>query len=225
MRDRMVINRVSAALGSNVFPRDVDDAVVEICRGRIGAGIRPMQVQAELAGLIRLVNDHKPKTVLEIGTARGGTLCLLCRFASPEARIVSVDLPYARNGGGYPHWKEPYFYRFAQRRQRLHLLRADSHSAETIAEAGRLAGERGFDFILIDGDHSYGGVRHDFLSYRPMLAPGGLLALHDVLPNDSDPSIEVNRFWRELEADPLLATATIVADPAQRKCGIGLVYG
>jgi predicted O-methyltransferase YrrM len=224
-RDRLSIGRVDEALRSNRFPDDVGRAVRAVCQGAVGAGIRPMQDPDELEALIREVERLRPRRVLEIGTARGGTLLLLCRFAAPDATIVSVDLPYGRNGGGYPRWKENHYRSFAGPAQSLHLLRADSHATGTVERVRRIAGEDGFDFILIDADHSYEGVRRDYLNYRPLLAHGGLMALHDILPNESDPSIDVNRYWRELEDDPLVRTERIVADPAQGMYGIGLVRG
>lgn len=35
------------------------------------------------------------------------------------------------------------------------------------------------DFIHIDADHSYEGVRKDFYLYSKLLSPGGLITLHD----------------------------------------------
>jgi predicted O-methyltransferase YrrM len=224
-RDWWVIGRVASALRKGQFPDNPQQAVNEVCRNATGAGIRPMQVPEELAGLIHEVDLLRPKAVLEIGTARGGTLLLLCRFAAPDATIVSVDLPYGRNGGGYPHWKEPHYRQFAQSSQNMHLVRANSHASDTVAHVHDIVGERGFDFILIDADHSYEGVKRDYLNYRPLLAPGGVLALHDILPNNQDPSIDVDRFWDELEADPNFQTETIVADPSQGMYGIGVVRG
>lgn len=225
MRDWCAIGRVRRGLARDCFPGDVDGAVREVCEGTFGSAIRPMQVPKELSGLIREVEAARPEGVLEIGTARGGTLLLLCRFSAPDAAIVSVDLPYGRNGGGYPRWKEPYYRDFIRANQTLHLMRADSHAPATVERVGCIAGERGFDFILIDADHSYDGVKRDYLNYRPLLAPGGILALHDVLPNLGDPSIDVNRFWTELENDPLIRTETIIADPRQGMYGIGIVRG
>jgi len=37
-------------------------------------------------------------------------------------------------------------------------------------------------FIFIDGDHAYAGVKRDILDYYPLLAPGGIMLLHDWLP-------------------------------------------
>jgi predicted O-methyltransferase YrrM len=225
MRDRLAIGRVRQTLRIDGFPTQADAAVREVCEGAFGAGIRPMQCPNELTALVRAVERAKPKTVLEIGTARGGTLLLLCRFAARDATVVSVDLPYGRNGGGYPHWKEPHFRQFAQADQTLHLLRADSHTTATVETVAGIVGPRGFDFILIDADHSYEGVKQDYHNYRPLLARGGLLALHDILPNPGDPSVNVDRFWAELAADPDVQTKTIIADPGQGMYGIGLVRG
>ncbi|MDG4650163.1 class I SAM-dependent methyltransferase [Roseibacterium sp. SDUM158017] len=224
-RDRLFMGRVRDAIARDKVPGNPDGAVRAVCEDALGAGIRPMQCPRELAALIGEVDAARPRSVLEIGTARGGTLFLLCRFAAPDATIVSVDLPYGRNGGGYPRWKERDYRGFARDGQALHLLRADSHAQATVADVAALGGERGFDFILIDADHSYEGVRRDYLNYRPLLAEGGLLALHDVLPNTGDPSIDVNRFWIELENDPGVRTETIVTDPDQGMYGIGLVRG
>jgi predicted O-methyltransferase YrrM len=35
------------------------------------------------------------------------------------------------------------------------------------------------DFIFIDGNHSYEGLRADWEAWRPLVAPGGIVALHD----------------------------------------------
>ncbi|RZW10410.1 MAG: class I SAM-dependent methyltransferase [Rhodobacteraceae bacterium] len=223
-RDRGKINRLPKFLDENVFPRDVESAVHAICEGEQGEGIRPMQLEPELNSLISLIRDRKPTTVLEIGTARGGTLCLLCRFAAPEATIVSVDLPYGRNGGGYPRWKEAYYHLFPLPEQTLHLIRANSHATETVAKVAQAIGGRSFDFILIDADHSYEGVKTDFRLYAPLIAKNGLIALHDVLPNIGDPSIDVNRFWDELTSKPDQKTSTLTSYADQKAFGIGLVY-
>ena len=39
------------------------------------------------------------------------------------------------------------------------------------------------DFLFIDGDHSYDGVKADFEMYAPMVRPGGLIAFHDINPD------------------------------------------
>lgn len=55
--------------------------------------IEPNQLKYEITKLLVLLMELEPKVVLEIGTARGGTLFLFTRVAGPEATIISIDLP------------------------------------------------------------------------------------------------------------------------------------
>jgi hypothetical protein len=56
-----------------------------------------------------------------------------------------------------------------------------------------------YDFIFIDGDHSYDAVRKYWLNYGPMVADGGIVVFHDILPHVRLPSVEVWRLWAELK--------------------------
>lgn len=197
------------------------DAAMKTAFDGVGGTIRPYQNLPEIRQLLDLLVVRKPKRVLEIGTANGGTLFLLCRAADPDAKIVSVDLPGGWFGGGYPKWKTTLYQRFTGANQELHLLRADSHNAQTFASVEGLLGGRMFDFIFIDGDHTYEGVRQDYEQYRKLLAPGGVIGFHDIVPNVTDPDCQVPRFWRELRATE--KTSEFVENPAQPGAGIGIV--
>jgi len=67
--------------------------------------IRPVQVYEEILKLAEVVADLKPRRVLEIGTANGGTLFIWYRLASDDATVISIDLPGGPFGGGYPMWR------------------------------------------------------------------------------------------------------------------------
>jgi predicted O-methyltransferase YrrM len=154
----------------------------------------------ELEPLIALVRERKPSTVVEIGTFKGGTLFALCQAADPEARIVSIDLPKGKGlfGGGYS-WREGRrFRKFPQPGQRLTTLRCDSHSPETVRQVEDLLGGRPIDFLMIDGDHTYDGVKRDWETWEPLVAPQGLIVLHDILEHPEQPLSEVDRFWSEI---------------------------
>jgi predicted O-methyltransferase YrrM len=71
--------------------------------------------------------------------------------------------------------------------QRVSLLMGrDSHSETTFRRVARLLGGRSIGFLFIDGDHSRYGVRQDFDMYSPLVAPGGLVAFHDISPNPAE---------------------------------------
>jgi predicted O-methyltransferase YrrM len=154
----------------------------------------------ELSGLICLLEEQKPGAVLEIGTYAGGTLYCWCKVARPDAVVISVDLPGGKWGGGYTDERaEEMRMLFPGPGQQLHLLAADSHDESTIRSIQKLLNGRQLDFLFIDGDHSYEGVKQDFDMYSPLVRTGGLIAFHDILPHPNDPDVKVDEVWNEVK--------------------------
>jgi predicted O-methyltransferase YrrM len=156
------------------------------------------QKLSELESLIALVRERKPHTVVEIGTFKGGSLWAWCQIADPSALIVSIDLPKGMFGGGYTRWQGRRFRRYSGPEQDLRLLRRNSQSPSTVSEVERLLDGRQIDFLMIDGDHLYEGVKRDWELYEPFVAPDGLIALHDILEHAEQPLCQVDQLWGEL---------------------------
>ena len=161
--------------------------------------IRPRQNTMEIQALYDRVCELMPRRVLEIGTANGGTLYLWTQAAAEDATIVSVDLPGGKFGGGYPPPRGRFYQHFARPEQDLHLLRLDSHLPSTLRQVREVFGGEPVDFAFIDGDHTYAGVKADFIEYGPLVRPGGLIAFHDVLLSPRDPSKHVHVLWDQLK--------------------------
>ena len=185
-----------------------------------------MQKLRELAPLVALLRRRNLGVVVEIGTARGGTFYAWCKLAEENAVIVSIDLPGGPYGGGSTLEEVAAFQRFGRPGQQLHFIRDDSHDEETRSKLAEILGGRHIDFLMIDGDHTYEGVRRDFEMYGPLVGPGCPIALHDILPHPDDQACEVDRFWHEIKSryrhtefiDPY-------RDPHGRQYGgIGVVY-
>src|SRR5690348_32017 len=140
-----------------------------------GIRIVPAQVPEEIIQLLNIISQKPPTRVLEIGTAGGGTFFLLARMAAEDALLISADLPQGQFGGGYPKWRGRLIESFARGQQRVRLLRADSHSPDTLRQIQELLNGKPLDFLLIDGDHRYEGVKADFQMYSPFVRPGGLI--------------------------------------------------
>jgi predicted O-methyltransferase YrrM len=157
------------------------------------AFLHPFQVPQELVRLLEDVRKLNPQTVLEIGTHRGGTLYLWARLARPDATLISIDLPGGKFGGGYSPFRAPIYRRMAQKGQKIHLMRANSHSPATLIETKRLLSGQPVDFLFIDGDHSFEGVKQDWEMYSPLVRAGGLVVFHDVAGNYED--TQVKAFW------------------------------
>jgi predicted O-methyltransferase YrrM len=176
------------------FWRDCRLARQAVDRGAI-------QKWRELAPLIGLVRNRKLKTVVEIGTARGGTFYIWCKLAGPDATIVSIDLPGGPFRGSHVHREADVQTLLAYRRpdQVLHFLRTDSHSPATLEQLVQILSSRAVDFLFIDGDHTYEGVKQDFDFYSPLVAPHGLIAFHDIVPALHNTACQVHVFWREIK--------------------------
>jgi predicted O-methyltransferase YrrM len=177
---------------------DVDK---ELAREAVRRGA--VQKVPELERLVALVRERRPRTVVEIGTDKGGTLFAWCQLASPEALLVSIDLPKGLFGGGYS-WRDARRFRkfFTQPDQRLYALRRDSHDPKTLQRLEGILAGGAIDFLMIDGDHTYDGVKRDWELYGPLVAPGGLIAFHDILRHEFQAErpepCDVDRFWEEL---------------------------
>lgn len=183
--------------------------------------VQSMQVPEEIRELLTILKEKQPKTLLEIGTARGGTLFLFCLVASSDAIVVSVDLPAGKFGGGYKGWKKIIYKQFALKNQKLILLRTNSQDENTLLLVQKHLDGKKADFVFIDGDHSYEGVKRDFMLYKDVVAKGGMIGLHDIVEGDTSMVGGVPQFWNELKAT--YTTREIIKDKSQGGYGIGLV--
>lgn len=183
-----------------------------------------IQVQDEFAAALDVVAGLEPRTVVEIGTAFGGTLFGWAQVAHAEAHLVSLDLPGGVGGGGYLPHHEPHFRNFCAPGQRLNCILGDSTRPEVIDRVGATLGGRAVEMLFIDGDHSYEGAGRDFANYRRLVRDGGLILFHDIQPPPPDATqpMGVWRFWREIK-DQYRHTE-IVHDPNQHSAGIGILY-
>lgn len=177
-----------------------------------------LQKPAELAGLLGIAVGLEPRVVCEIGTAAGGLLWALA-CALPSGRtFVSVDLPGGPGGGaqGLEAGVLTDLLRDPGEAARVIEIRGDSTTVE-------LAGVPPIDLLLIDGDHSDAGVRSDWRRFSPLVLPGGLIGLHDVVEHPIGLGVDVAGFWAELvELEP--ATLELVDRTGGSWGGWGLVF-
>ena len=184
--------------------------------------IKVAQVKYEIIKLLEILKDLKPKVILEIGTAGGGTLYLSTRVIDPKATIISVDLPGGKFGGGYSEWKIPIYKSFTKEEQKIKLLRADSHNPQTLNLVKTTLADKKVDFLFIDGDHTYDGVKRDFNMYSNLVKRGGIVAFHDIAETPTGAGCEVHRFWNEIKNE--YEYLEIIEDIKQKWAGIGVLY-
>ena len=181
--------------------------------------IRPLQVPSELHRFAEIVASIRPRKVLEIGTFQGGTLCMFARLSAPRATIISIDLPGGKFGGGQTQLRSLLYHMFGKVFQRMHLIRGDSHSKEVSAKVRNIL--HSLDILFIDGDHTYEGVQHDFLSYSPLVRSGGIIAFHDIAEHTPETGCEVFRFWNEVKTS---YRHEEIIENQNQGWGIGILY-
>jgi predicted O-methyltransferase YrrM len=173
----------------------------------------------EFIELAKLVQQEQCKFILEIGTYRGGTLFVFSQLAAPGATIISLDYHFTLLGKVFGMLQKPLLRKFARNGSSLVFLREDSHRPLTLARIQAILHGHMLDFLFIDGDHSYEGVKEDFEMYSPLVRNGGLFAFHDIAESGS--SREVNRFWDKLK--PLYHHEELIHNTGSRAMGIGVL--
>ncbi len=190
--------------------------------GSFGWSTSLQQVPREIKTLLSTIRSRNIHSMMEIGTRWGGTLFLFSWTMPSDAIIVSLDLPSEQSlKRGYDRLKTAYFSNFTKKGQQLTLLRGDSHSPASFGKTRSALEGKELDFLFIDGDHTYEGVKKDFEMYSPLVRKGGLIAFHDIVGHDPGVS-EVDRYWSEVKSG--YRHREIVENPKQNWAGIGLIY-
>lgn len=162
-----------------------------------------IQVPEELAGMVDLLREAKPRHIMEIGSEAGGTFWLWCQLAALGGIKISVDKPDGESGS----WRFAEPKALAERTDlfgtfapRVHVVTGDSHSSEVRSKVCGILGEELLDFLFIDGDHSCEGVKADFDDYHELVRRGGLIAFHDIKDSEFHRrrNCFVSDFWAQL---------------------------
>jgi predicted O-methyltransferase YrrM len=207
LKDKLAFILSKNKLSSYLKLKSVDD-IISATSSYVGYGnydrISMSQKFDEFRSLVLAVRELKPKIIMEIGTRKGGTLFTWCRSTDANL-VISVDLPGGIHGGGYHPSKKRLYSHFVSDKPacKLELLQLDSHLSETLNKVKQILNGKKIDFLFIDGDHTYYGVRSDFEMYAPLVSDGGIIAFHDIVPNQTEHedanTIEVPKFWAEIK--------------------------
>ncbi len=118
--------------------------------------------------LYTLVFGVRPRRYLEVGTLFGGSAAIVCAALDAlelDTRMVLVD-PEPQI--------DPALWGHLQRRAAL----VQGYSPAALQEAAARAGGK-FDFVLIDGDHSWEGTLRDLNGVLPFCLEGAYILCHD----------------------------------------------
>lgn len=241
---RLSIRDVQSRMETEEDLDDILDTVLNAQPGYHPYQVRGMQLRDEIETFAEYIKERNPRNVLEIGTAYGGSLYIWSRHLDTVKSVTSLDLPKTRPIDQYNQRKTSLLRSFAPSKN-MKFVRGNSHDEQIYDEVSEKAGQE-VDFLFIDGDHSYEGVKDDFQKYRKLVSEDGVIAFHDIVehPNDEATVEErrnkvddledrhlywsdnhrncyVNQFWEEIREE--YETKEIISHPQQTWGGIGVV--
>ena len=177
-----------------------------------------MQNVPEILGLVEYISERNPRFVCEIGTFEGGTNFLLSQGIPTVKQMIGVDL-------FVQHTTQLRYY--CKNDRKVNFLNGSSYAAETVQKVEAILNGEKLDFLFIDGDHRYEGVKSDFLAYKHLVKEGGIIAFHDIAPDHKtrygkDTGMwagDVPVFWERLKQ--AYTHKEFVQNPDQDGLGIG----
>ena len=138
------------------------------------------QHQEEFWLLLEKLQLNNTRTILEVGSAAGGTLPFFGQIADKVVGL-SLDTPTAFTAITYSKNNYP----------NISYIKANSHLNSTLELVKKQ--QPFFDTLFIDGDHTYEGTKQDFEMYSPLIKRGGIIAFHDVAIE-----LGVKKFFEEI---------------------------
>ena len=138
---------------------------------------------------IRKMLGNQLKVYVEIGVLFGGSMALMMQQNS-NGTYVGIDLfdgYYSKQNPGSlnrdPICGIPIDISIAKHNidiwnkydQKYYLIAGDSISDKTIDNLDKILENRPIDLLMIDGDHSYEGVKKDFELYHKKVRVGGII--------------------------------------------------
>ena len=116
--------------------------------------------------------DRKDLVVVEVGVNRGGNAIQMFDKLSPQLKTMYLVDPYNLEDG--EEIKHDMLMRLGPK-NRAKFIDATSVEAALLMESVGIT----FDYVYIDGDHSYDMVMLDLIMWYPLVKKGGILAGHD----------------------------------------------
>jgi predicted O-methyltransferase YrrM len=143
------------------------------------------------------------RRLAEIGVWEGGTTKMLRQAMAPDGVLFAIDpFPGGRAGLSY---QRPIAHGEVSRIHNGTVVWLRTGGAQAAIDP-RVTAAAPFDFIFIDGDHTFEGLRADWEAWTPHAS--GIVALHDALGDPEQGSV---RFVRErVLTDPRFAVLKTV---------------
>lgn len=162
-----------------------------------------VQNHYEIMEAARFFSKLEVKNFMEIGTDQGGSFAIWSKLSSDGIRI-SLDLPHGEFGrADYNEWDRDTYLKSLG--SNVHTFWGSSHDEKWLDIILKILGGEKLDFLFIDGDHTYEGVKQDWLRYKSLVKEGGWIGFHDIKDTlfHRSANCRVDQLWNELEGEKI----------------------
>lgn len=176
-------------------------------------------------GLIHysFIRNWKPKNILCVGSRKGfipAVLALACKDNN-FGHVDFVDAGYdqdqsTKHWGGIGFWKK---YDTKEHFGKIGVSDFITTYVMTTQEYADKFPKKHYQYIYIDGDHSYEGVKFDYSLFWPRLDKQCFMSFHDVVAHGylDKGLFGVKKFWEELK------TTHKIIFPFPKDSGLGII--
>ncbi len=180
-----------------------------------------------------IIRNLEPKRVLVIGS-RYGFIPAVCAMAcrdNKKGKVDFVDAGYDQaspkdnkllGGKENRHWGGVGFWNKVDTKKHFGAFGLNKYiqtHVNTSNEFRKKYFNRKWDYVYLDGEHSYKGVKSDFKRFWSSVTKSGILSLHDLFTkNSGELKYGVGQLWRELKREGKYNCLEIPG-----KCGLGII--
>lgn len=128
----------------------------------------PLQRKAEMERMMKIARTLQPKTVIDLGSDKGGGVWAWCKSLQPK-RMISCEIrgtPYSELIGN--HFKDISFL----------WLEESSFADTTVDKVITYLNGTKIDILFMDADKS--SYSNDWNCYVPLMSSNGIVFMHDV---------------------------------------------
>lgn len=168
-------------------------------------GLELQQIPKEYSKFLDYIRSRKYDRYLNVGIGNGGSFITEI-FMQPSLTLATAvdNLSYGVSNPTAVNERFEWIRTIVNHPVRFYNMTSDEFFKDNIEM---------YDFIFIDGDHSYEGVSKDYKNALKCLSTGGEIAFHDIA---SEQCPGVVQLWNEIKND------NCVEFIHSNKCGIGI---
>lgn len=166
-------------------------------------GLESSPGSVEYIGTYNWMKELTLNGFIEIGSAFGGSFHLWSTLI--QGKKISVDMEPT---GQYP--QNLTLERMNQRNDiwrkhftDVHCVQGNSHLTTTVDKVAEVLGDDLVDWLFIDAEHTYEGVKADFEMYKHFVRLGGYVGFHDIrmlIADSGNHGPGCGVYWNEIVA-------------------------